>query len=226
MDAVSRLRRDHRILRAKLEVLETALRMGDEAWYVLREVCFTLSRQLRDHIRREEQLIASCRRAMTPTALAEAVVEHRDEPAHLRTLNRLFVSSPTQAVEHVRPALQEMIEGLRHHMAEEERELFPIFERVLAEQEPPQPPATPTKRFFDETMTVNRVVQEFPEARRVLEQFFINVPAEGCTCLDEVAWRHGLETEELLDALEVATKSCFCPTGEPSAQGDLVAAAR
>jgi len=81
-------------------------------------------------------------------------------------------------------------------------------------------------RFFNETMTINRVVQEFPEARRVFERLFINVPAEGCTCLDEVAWRHGLEVEELLDALEVATKSCFCPTGEPSAQGDPVAAAR
>ena len=67
-------------------------------------------------------------------------------------------------------------------------------------------------RFFNETMTINRVVQEFPEARRVFERLFINVPAEGCTCLDEVAWRHGLEVEELLDALEVATKSCFCPT--------------
>ncbi len=226
MNAVDRLRRDHQILRSKLDVLETALRMGDETWYVLREVCFTLSRQLRDHIRREEQLVASCRRTMTPKALAEVVVEHRDEPAHLRTLNRLFVSSPTHAVDRIGPALTEVIHGLRHHMAEEERELFPIFERVLAEREPSQLPATPAKRFFDETMTVNRVVQEFPETRPVFERLFISVPMEGCTCLDEVAWRHGLEAEELLDALEVVTKSCFCPTSEPRAQGNPVAAAR
>jgi hypothetical protein len=81
-------------------------------------------------------------------------------------------------------------------------------------------------RFFDGTMTVNRIVQEFPDARRVFERLFINVPAEGCTCLDEVAWRHGLEVEELLDALEAATKSCCCPTGGPSARDDSMAATR
>ena len=64
MNTVGRLRRDHAILRAKLDVLEAALRMGPEVWYVLREVCFTLARQLRDHIKREEELVAGCRQTM------------------------------------------------------------------------------------------------------------------------------------------------------------------
>ena len=79
---------------------------------------------------------------------------------------------------------------------------------------------------FDETMTVNRVVQEFPGTRPVFERLFISVPMEGCTCLDEVAWRHGLEAEELLEALETAVQSCACAKGERHAPDDLVAAAR
>ncbi|MBI1992707.1 MAG: hemerythrin domain-containing protein, partial [Candidatus Omnitrophica bacterium] len=135
MRAVDRLKRDHEILRSKLDVLEGALGMGPETWYVLREVCFTLARQLRDHIKREEALVAACRRAMNPSLLAEIVLAHRDEPAHLTAINRLFVSQTAQSVDRITPGLLEVIHGLRRHMASEEQELFPILERALAEQE-------------------------------------------------------------------------------------------
>lgn len=215
MNAVDRLRRDHRILRAKLDVLEATLRMGQDTWFVLREVCFTLSRQLRDHMRREEELVAASRRAVAPTLLAELAVEHKDEPRHLRAINRLFVSEHGHSLDRIRPALTQVIEGLRHHMAEEEVALFPILERTLAEQErqggtSPNPPAL----HVDEAMTVNRVIQQFPATRPVFEQFFINVPMEGCTCLDEVAWRHGMDSRELLEILEQAIGRCRC-VGEP-----------
>ena len=91
MNAIERLKRDHAILRSKLDVLEAGLRMGPKTWYVLREVCFTLSRQLRNHRQRERDLVMACRKAMKPHGLAEVAVEHRDEPEHLRTINRLFV---------------------------------------------------------------------------------------------------------------------------------------
>ena len=74
MRAIDRLRRDHQILRSKLDVLETALTMGPETWFVLREVCFTLARQLRDHMRREEELVMACRQALHPKVLAEIAV--------------------------------------------------------------------------------------------------------------------------------------------------------
>ena len=213
MNAVERLRRDHRILRSKLSVLEAGLGMEGDTWFVLREVCFTLSRQLRDHIRREDDLVAACREAMNPKVLAEVVVEHTDEPKHLRTINRLFVSEAGHSLERIKPALTEIIHGLRHHMAEEERELFPILERVLGEREAAEPAeAAPGPQAVDETMTVNRVVQEFPTTKQVFEQLFINVPMEGCTCLDEVAWRHGMEAKELLQRLEEAVTSCSCAT--------------
>jgi hemerythrin-like domain-containing protein len=210
MDAVDRLRRDHAILRSKLDVLQSALTMGAETWYVLREVCFTLSRQLRDHIKREEALVAACRKAMPPKALAEVAVEHKDEPAHLRAVIRLFTTEAGHRLEHIKPALTQIIEGLRRHMDEEERELFPIFERLLREEAAASPPASARPAAVDETMTVNRIVEQFPPTRRTFERLFVNIPMEGCACLDEVAWRHGMEARELVDALEETIHSCAC----------------
>ena len=211
MNAIERLRRDHRILRSKLDVLEAGLQMEGDTWYVLREVCFTLSRQLRDHIKREDDLVVACRKAMNPKILAEVVVEHKDEPAHLRTINRLFVSEAGHSLERIKPALTDVIHGLRHHMAEEEVELFPILERVLQEREAATPSVAPlTKHHVDEEMTINRIVQQFPTTKPVFERLFINVLMEGCTCLDEVAWRHGMEAKELLQRLEEAIAACRC----------------
>jgi len=202
MNAIERLRRDHGILRAKLGVIETALRMGPQTWFVLREVCHTLAGQLADHICREEAVVAACRHALSDEMVAHLTVEHRDEPEHLRTINRLFLRAPAASLAEIAPVLTEVIRGLRRHMAEEETELFPIMERMLAaqEQEPPRA-ATPRNRL-DEIMTVNRVLREHPETRRVFDRLFVNVPLEGCDCLDEVAWRHGMEAREMLEKLE------------------------
>ena len=208
MNAIERLKRDHQVLRTKLDVLEAALGMGPETWFVLREVCFTLSRQLQDHIKREEELVVACRKAMNPKVLAEVAVEHHDEPEHLRTINRLFVSDARDAFERIKPALTEVIHGLRRHMAEEEFELFPILERVLgAQHETPDATAPSSPPRIDEVMTVNRIVQQFPCTKLVFQRLFINIPLEGCTCLDEVAWRHGMESRELLNSLETVIQS-------------------
>lgn len=208
MDAVARLKRDHHILRSKLDVLEGALKMGSSAWFVLREVCFTLARQLRDHMRREEDLVLACRRAMAPHMLAEIAVEHKDEPEHWRAINQMFLTEEGHSVEKIAPILQATIEGLRHHMAEEERDLFPVFERVLASQPKASAPAPAEK--LEETMTVNRVLHEFPGTAPVFKQLWVSTPAEGCSCLDEVAWRHGMESEELLRLLNDAIGHCAC----------------
>ena len=77
------------------------------------------------------------------------------------------------------------------------------------------------KRFpaVDAAMTINRIVHEFPSTKPVFDRFSINVPLEGCTCLDEVAWRHGMEAEELLRRLEAVIASCGCAgheSGQPA----------
>ena len=208
MNAIERLKRDHAILRSKLDVLEAALRMGPETWYVLREVCYTLSRQLQDHLQREEALVDACRAALKREPLARAAVEHRDEPERLRTLNRLFLHTGGESLQQVKPVLQDVVQGLRRHMDEEERALFPLIEQHLAAQEAwmlaeHEPLASP----INEAMTVNRLIQLYPRTKRVFEQFFVNIPYEGCDCLDEVAWRHGMESRELLSKLESAIAS-------------------
>ena len=212
MKAVERLKRDHGILRSKLGVLETALKLGPETWFVLREMCHTLARQLRDHIRREEALVAACRSSMTPESLRHVEVEHRDEPERLRMLNRLFIGESGESLERIRPVLMEVVEGLRRHMDEEEAELFPILERVLAGREDVPPGAEPSPHL-SEGMTVNRVIHQYPATGPVFKQLFVNIPCEGSDCLDEVAWRHGLESRELLGQLEDVITGGDAPAG-------------
>jgi len=228
MTAIERLKRDHEILHTKLNVLESAVHMGPETWFVLREVCFTLARQLRDHMRREEALIAACRNALDPVVLAQIHLEHQDEPQHLRTINRLFLQEHGHLLEHIRPDLTTLIAGLRHHMDEEEQTLFPAIERVLCSKDLAAIGTTVPVERLHEAMTVNRIVQEYPHTQRVFEQFFINIPLEGCQCLDEVAWRHGMESRELMDHLERELQlipehrepepaELWSPTGKPVA---------
>ena len=224
MQAVDRLRRDHKVLRAKLSVLETAVGMGPETWYVLREVCFTLARQLRDHIRREDELVTACRTKLNPMVLAEVVLEHHDEPQHLRAIIRMFNQEAAGAFMRVKPALLAIIRALRHHMDEEERELFPLLERFMQEEGPPPTPVVGASPTLDETMTVNRVVQEFPHTKRVFEGLFINIPIEGCNCLDEVAWRHGMEAGELLERLERTIAACECSRDKRGASNRIATA--
>ncbi len=201
MDAVERLKRDHVVLRTKLDVLESALARRPEAWFVLREVCFTLSKQIADHLRREEALIAACRKQLPPEALSHVALEHQDEPEHLRRINHLFVTTEGQSLDRIRPELERLITGMREHLADEEATLFPALEHLLAGWKlsalTPQASAGP----LEGSMTVNRVVRDFPRAQRAFERLFINVPLEGCSCLDEVAWRHGMETQDLVECL-------------------------
>ena len=242
LNAIERLKRDHAILRSKLDVLEAGLRMGPGTWYVLREVCCTLSRQLRNHMQREEDLVMACRKAMIrpsaggngtlpgpssgpasshpagggmePRVLAEIAVEHRDESEHLRTINRLFVEKHGHTLERIRPGLTDVIQGLRRHMAEEEQELFPILERELASQEPVNAKAQDASASpLHGCMTVNGILRRYPMAKIVFERLFVNIPYEGCDCLDEVAWRRGMDARELLDRLEQSVRP-GSPAGE------------
>lgn len=210
MKAIERLKRDHGILRAKLSVLEGALMMGPETWFVLREVCHTLSRQLQNHIKREEELVRACNETLTEAPLTHMLVEHKDEPALLRTVNRMFVEDQGHSLAAIKPALTRFIHGLRAHMDEEETELFPVLERILASREASlirEPQAT---SHVTEVMVVNRVLREFPSTKRIFDSLFVNVPFEGCDCLDEVAWRRGMEARDLINQLETVIASCAC----------------
>lgn len=204
MKAIERLRRDHQLLRTKLDVLEGVLRMDPAStWFILRELSFTLSRQLQDHIRREEALIRACRKTAGPQAVERNAIEHRDEAELLRTINRLFTEEEGRARERVRTVLGQAIKGLRDHMAEEEAELFPAIESLLGDTKlngktPAKPP------LIKEDMTVNVVTSRFPATQAVFTRLFVSPLYESCDCLDEVAWRHGMTWRDLTDRLEQA----------------------
>ena len=221
MNAIDRLKRDHKILRSKLDVLEGALSMEPEAWFVLREVCYTLSRQLQDHIKREEELVKACKDAFREDALTHLTVEHKDEPQLLRTVNRLFVEEQGCSLAAIKPALTTLIQGLRAHMTEEETELFPVLERVLVSREASLAREPQAGSHVTEVMAVNRVLREFPTTKRVFDGLFVNVPFEGCDCLDEVAWRRGMEARDLVSQLEAVIATCQCQGAEPPSQQSL-----
>ena len=213
--AVARLKRDHQLLRAKLTVLESALAMGEEAWFVLRELCHSLAGQLRDHIRREEALLAVSRVQIDDSLLARVALEHQDEPEHLRAVNRLFVHEPKRSFRTMRLTLEAVIRGLREHMEEEEAQLFPAIEGLLVGSEPIAWARPQEGTMLHEAMTVNRVVLEHPRTLPVFKRLFVSVPFEGCDCLDEVAWRHGMESRELLGLLEEAIAGEVLPDDSP-----------
>ena len=199
MKAIDRLKRDHKILRKKLDLLEAALGMGPAStWYILREICYTLSCQLKDHIRREEELVTSCREALSPEALAHSQIEHQDEPQLLGMLNHLFIEQGGRAMEQVGTILREVIPRLRRHMDEEEAEFFPAISLILGDREESGATGVTVHPGLREDMTVNQVLAMYPRARTVFSRLFVNIPFEGYDCLDEVAWRHGLESKDLL----------------------------
>lgn len=71
--------------------------------------------------------------------------------------------------------------------------------------------------LISEQMTVNHVLHEVPGAGEIFENLFVNPAFEGYDCLDEVAWRHGMEVEELISRLEEGahheTRSTDAPAG-------------
>ena len=212
MRAVDRLRRDHEVLRTKLDVLEATLGMTPPTtWFILRELCYTLSRQLQDHIRREEDLVTACQQSLSPDVWSHVRLEHDEEPQLLRTINHLFIEEGGKAIEQVRTVLDELIPRLRRHMEGEEAELFPAIEKILGDQEEPSAQESSMAVKLHEEMTVNHILRTYPQTKLLLERLFINVPYEGYDCLDEVAWRRGMDCCQLLVVLEEAiTVGCRC----------------
>ena len=206
MDAVDCLKRDHQTFRATLSALDAALHVGPEAWPVLRGMCFTLSRRLQRHMQREEVLMQACRHVINPRVLAAFAREHQEQSERLRTLNRCFGGQGGGHVDDLTPAVMQSIHTLRSHLEKEEAELFPVFEQALQALGLPAVHGEAARRVHKD-MTVNRVLHDYPATRPVFTRLCVSAPDEGCACLDEVAWRHGMDSQELLRQLERAAAS-------------------
>jgi len=202
MNAINRLKRDHGIFRTKLAVVESALGLGVGSWFVLREISFTLAKQLQAHRQREEQLLNTCRAVGSPEPFARVVVDHTCEQEDLKAINLCFMQQPRCSLETVRPMLTRLTDRWRRHMEQQESHLFPTIEDLLVLHEVAGQKEPPVPSGLSETMTVREVLRRHPIMRGVFRGLFIDSRYEGYDCLDEVAWRHGMEIRELLSRLE------------------------
>jgi len=105
--------------------------------------------------------------------------------------------------------LSHLIEELREHMAEEEREVFPAVEK--AEKEVRWGTAVPLPPLITEQMSANAVMKAFPATRAVFEKHGIQCGCNGCDCLDELAWRRGFDAKELVEELQQAAEAPQIP---------------
>jgi len=230
MGATEVLRKDHQLLREKLEFLEAAMQVAPEAQFALREMCWSLARVLDAHIKREEQVLAPYGNRIAALTQYHLAQDHADQRVVLRDVNALLLGGIKTPVSRVMPPLSHLIDELREHMEEEEREVFPVVDRVASEQ-PQAPPAAPAAPVITQTipppvcrpkgppassqdadsssanrqvvgtMTVNHVLKVHPKAREIFQAFRIDCDADGCHCLDELTWRRGIDVEALLQTL-------------------------
>lgn len=210
MGAIEGLKRDHRLLRSKLDMLRGAVSTAPESWLVLRNGCFTLSRLLQAHCAREHELLTACHAGLERAELAQTVMEHQERLQSLRILNRCFVveEGPPPATKDVCGALTAVVEGLDDELHLQEDELFPALERLVEDRQEGGSHDDHTARpVLSEEQTVTRVVQRYPQTQAVFDRFGVNLAYEGYDDLGEVAWRHGMPGEELLTHLEQAIAS-------------------
>ena len=135
MKAIDFLLHDHERFRLLLDALDGALGLRVDTQFVVRELCFTLSVRLRDHMRREGGLIGSCHgplRAKELTALAEG---HGDEAYSLhQALTELTETDSAHAILRARGVLELAVVQFRYHLDAQEYKLFPAMAWSLKEE--------------------------------------------------------------------------------------------
>ena len=139
MNVISRLRRDHTLLRDELHVLECVLDSDiTGSRQILRDVCARLSVSLRAHIQREGRLAVVCSRTLGTfgtEVLARLAVEHYSDQQYLQVIKRGIAREDPNALQNTRYVLASFLTGLRRHMDEQESELFPFLQTVLETSE-------------------------------------------------------------------------------------------
>lgn len=134
MSLTAPLRNDHQALRSRLGLLKGAMRVAPEAQFALRELCWSLARLLEAHIEREGQVLASY--SNETQALARARITHdcADQHIVLRDVNALLLNGLRTPLGTVVPRLAHLVEELEECVEEEEREVFPMVDRIAEEE--------------------------------------------------------------------------------------------
>lgn len=195
MTRQERLQRDHQLLRAKLANVTTALNFAPDAWALIREESFGLSRWL--HFHHERELAVSRLVCHSPAAEPDSVVwfGHEAQLQMLRLIIRGFLlCEPDASYPSVCKALLAVAEGLRDECELQERHLFPMALQDDAQADSGDAVASAAA---SEDMTVNRVLELYPETAPLFNQYGLDMAMEGSSGLDLFAWQRGMTGAEL-----------------------------
>ncbi|HEX9780427.1 MAG TPA: hemerythrin domain-containing protein [bacterium] len=199
MSAFEELRQEHHAIQRTFGMLESALRIGPEAWPVLRQLCFSALRQLQLHVWREERMLARYDDGSLERLPAYAQESHRDKMHDLKLIVHYVMGGAPAMWKDVAGALNAVIEGVRQQIEEQEALAFPLLERTV--------PANGTVNWIDEppilsgTLTVRQAVSWYPAVRRACASLGVDLLAEADETLERIAWRRGLDCQELLTVL-------------------------
>lgn len=192
MTLVEALREDHTILRNKVALLDSALSSAPHVRLVFREKCFSLTRLLNRHMRREAPLVHAYYERIPSARYLPNPKDHAAEHALLRAITELQLGGLKASIPLLVLRLSQALEQLQEQMDEQERTVFPLFEGV---SEVPE---------ISGSMSINALLQRYPQTEKVLEPLHINRLKEGYETVEEVAWRRGMDVVQLLEGLRQA----------------------
>lgn len=127
MDAITLLKQDHKTVEALFKKFEG---LTERAAKGQQELAEQITRELAIHAAIEEQVFYPAVRAAVPDAdfdVREALEEH-----HVAKVLLAEVAKMDSAHERFRPKMTVLIENVRHHVEEEEKELFPQVREAIA----------------------------------------------------------------------------------------------
>lgn len=136
MSEIASLREEHQLLRAELRLLEAAIRMGPGTQAIVKGMCWSLACMLDDHIPHEATALSPYEpqiRAFRETRPAHGETE---DSLLLRDRHTNLVVGLTMPVSEIGPHPWPLLKALREQMEEEERDLFPLIERLEPEGTP------------------------------------------------------------------------------------------
>ena len=133
MGVTELLRSDHEQLRTQLDSLEGAMRVAPEAQFALREMCFSLTRMLGEHIQREKEALVPYRDRIQALINNRSSQDRADQRGALNGINLLLLDGLKAPVGRVVTRLARLVDELREHMNEVEREVFPLVNRLAGQ---------------------------------------------------------------------------------------------
>ena len=128
------LRRDHRVIRQQLELLEGVLTVPERPG-IIRVACHALARSLNEHVRREERYLAPHASRLCGVSGYHMVRDHTEFLGLLRDVDTLFFSGHRMPGSVLVEPLSRFARDLRRHIAVEEQEVFPAIDQSENEVE-------------------------------------------------------------------------------------------